>query len=87
MSDKPKIEAIYAYIIPMVGDDEYGERLCTLADDGDSWMGMLSTDIDRHTRLRDYAQRLANKFGKPVKAVKFSLREEMETILPVEEKP
>lgn len=76
--DLPKIDVLYAYIA--TGED--GEGLCGYQQNDGAWIPMVGANIARHKFLRQRAQEIATKTGLAIKLVKFSVREEIETIEP-----
>lgn len=75
----PKITEMWAYIIEDDGPDDEGVTAFQPVG-GDAWMPMVGADEARMKSLRPMAKRLATLHGKPIKLVRFSVREEVETI-------
>ena len=73
----PKIEQIYAFIAEDTGPDDEG---VTGFATGMGWMPMVGADIDRIESLKPIAQQIAKSTGKKIKLIKFTNREEVETI-------
>ena len=73
------IRELYAFI----ADDQLGEGV-TSFQSGDIHWPMVAADKDRVDSLRKMAQIIANQFGKEIKLVRFTAREELETITPKE---
>lgn len=47
-----------------------------------SWIPLVGADMKRTDQLRAYAQDLAKRSGKPVRLLRFSVREVLETFVP-----
>jgi hypothetical protein len=76
----PKINEIYAYIQADQGPDDEGVIAAKL---GGTWMPLIGADVARKDALKIAAQNTANITKKPVKLVKFSVREEIEVFTPI----
>jgi hypothetical protein len=73
-----RIGAIHAYV--SVGEDDQegiiGENI------GGSWLPFIAADEHRLIQLRPIAERIAKASGRPVRLVRFSVREDIEVIEP-----
>lgn len=79
MSAEPfKIGAIHAYIADN-GDEGEGVIGAMM---GIVFIPFVAADKQRLEALRPEAQRIANETGKPVKLIRLSVREDLETITP-----
>lgn len=76
--DLPRIDVIYAYI----ASGPEGEGICAFHGRDGMWLPMVGADIARIESLREHAREMVKKTGQPLKLVKFSVREELETIQP-----
>jgi hypothetical protein len=72
-----RIEAIWAYL----SVDEGGEGVCA-APIGGTFLPMIAADKRRLDQLKPMARALAARFKMPVRLVRFTAREDIETILP-----
>ncbi len=82
----PKIEEIYAYIAHEKGDPD-DEGVCAfkvpaMGFEKEQWIPMVGADEARMTSLKKRAQEIANITGQKITLVKFSVRTELETIIP-----
>lgn len=76
--DNPKhtIDSIYAFI----SEDENGEGVCAASNGTALIMPLIAADERRLELLKPIAQELARHTKKKIKLVKFSVREDLETI-------
>lgn len=74
----PKIEKMFAFIT----EDKPGSEgvIATLIDN--YWMPLVGADMKRVESLRDIAQATANRTGKEVTLLEFSVRKIIDTITP-----
>lgn len=77
----PKITEISAFIAEDTGPDDEGIT-ASWAGPGQGWMPLVGADQARIASLRPLAQQLADSQGKPIKLVRFSVREVIEVIEP-----
>ncbi|KKL06120.1 hypothetical protein LCGC14_2599210 [marine sediment metagenome] len=82
----PKIEAMYVYIAHEKGDSD-DEGLCAfkvpaMGFEKEQWIPMVGADEARMMSLKEKAQEIANSTGQKITLVKFSVRTELETIIP-----
>ncbi len=82
----PKIEEMYAYIAHEEGDPD-DEGVCAfkvpaMGFEKEQWMPMVGADEERMMSLKLTAQGIANITGQKITLVKFSVRTELETIIP-----
>ena len=75
--DLPKIEVMYAFVVTEAG----GEGVCAFQSPG-GWIPMVGADMARMDSMRALAKTIARKTGQTIKLIKFSVREELETITP-----
>lgn len=78
MAEKLKIEKLYAF----VADDAEGEGVCGFVGPDGRWMAMVAADKARVESLKPIAQDIARQTGRPIKLLCFSVREQIERILP-----
>jgi hypothetical protein len=81
VAEELTIDKLYAFIIDEEGK---GEGICTFSKPDGSLISMVGTNRDRaHLEdLKILARDIARKTGKPIKLLCFSVREEVERILP-----
>lgn len=74
-----RIDEMYAFVMVHTDGDEgvIGFR----GPDG-HWLPLVGADMKRVDSLRSFAQVFARKEGKPVRLVRFTTREVMETFVP-----
>lgn len=73
-----RIRDIHAF----VAEDEEGEEgLCAFFTGG-QWMPLVAADPARLVSIRPVAQAIAKQTGRPIKLIRFTQREEVETIKP-----
>lgn len=72
----PNIDQMYAFVVEEAPGDEGIPAICK---DG-NWYPMVGADWKRVESLRPYAESTARKTGKTVKLLRFTCREEVETI-------
>ncbi len=77
----PKIEEMYAYIAHE-RDDPADEGLTAFKGSSGAWLPMVGADEKRMTSLKLMAQGIANITGQKITLVKFSVRTDLETIIP-----
>ena len=75
----PKIEQLFAYVVADTGPDDEGVPCFA---HGGNHYPMVGADMDRARSLRAHAQVVANARGKPVKLVRSTGLEVVETIYP-----
>jgi hypothetical protein len=73
-----RIESIYAFI----STDERGEGVAGAPMGGLGCVPLIAADWARVESIRPLAQQIAKAFGREVKLVKFTTREELESIKP-----
>lgn len=78
MSKFQTIDTLTAY----VAYDDEGEGLAAFQNDDGMWMPLIAADHERAVSLKPYAQAIATQSGKSIKMVQFSVRTEIEEILP-----
>jgi hypothetical protein len=76
----PRIVELYAYV--MADADEDDEGVPAFLDVGGRWMPMMGTDLERAEQLRATAEMLAALSGKPIKLVRSTGLELVDTIEP-----
>ncbi len=76
----PKIEALFAFISVDEGPEDEGIVAARM---GNMWMPLVGADMDRIDSLRPLAESVARLTGKKIVMAKFSVREDMEEILPL----
>lgn len=76
----PKIDRLLAYV--MADKDEDDEGIPGIAGPNGGVIPMVGADEKRILSLRDHAQAIADRFGKPVKVLRFTQVELIETIEP-----
>jgi hypothetical protein len=72
-----RIEQMYAF----VAEDAEGEGVCGFRGDL-GWMPLVGADIARVESIRHVAQIIADQSGKPIRLLRFAVREELEVIHP-----
>lgn len=78
MPDAPlMIETMYAFVAT---EADGSEGLCAFKAPDGSWMPMVGADEARLDSLRPIAKDIAARAGRSVRLVRFSHREELETI-------
>ncbi len=73
----PKFDALYAFISTDTGPDD--EALVGM-NTSSGWMPMVGSDMEATDKLKPIAAAVARRLGKPIKLIRFSNREELETI-------
>ncbi len=78
----PKIDKMFAYV--MADKDEDDEGVPAVMTPNGMWFPLVGADEARilSPRLREDAQQIANKQGKPIKILKFTQFEVLEVIQP-----
>lgn len=76
----PKIDTVFAFITEDAGPGDEGILAATFPNG--MTMPLVGADLARVDSLREVAQSLCNKFGKPVRLVHFKEMEEVETLIP-----
>lgn len=76
----PRITELYAYVI--ADADEEDEGVPAFLGPGSMWMPMMGADLERAEQLRSRAEAMAAASGKPVKLVRSTALEVVETIQP-----
>ena len=74
--NKLKIENVWAFVSH---DDKGNEGLCAIPTNL-GMMPMIAADVDRLNSLKEAAQKLKAMTNKKIKLIKFSVREDLETI-------
>ena len=77
----PRIEELYAYIAHEEGDPD-DEGLTAFRGSSGAWVPMVGADEKRMMSLKLTAQGIATITGQKITLVKFSVRTELETIIP-----
>ncbi len=77
----PKIEEMFAYITHEPGDPD-DEGLTAVRGSSGVWVPMVGADEERMMSLKLTAQGIANITRQKITLVKFSVRTELETIIP-----
>lgn len=72
------IGAVHAFIV--VDPEDGDEGIPAFVGPGGMWMPMVAADEDRVRSLRPMAEKVARETGQTVKFVRFSVREDLETI-------
>ena len=78
----PKITEMFAFIAEDTGPEDEGVTAYSL---GAVWMPMVGADMARVNSLRPIAQQIASSSGKVVRLLRFTHREELETLNPSQE--
>lgn len=76
----PKIEYIWVYIAEDAGPDDEGIPAFRFED---TMYPLLAADQDRLDSIGKMAQDICNKTGKTLRLVRFSQRQDLETLRPV----
>jgi hypothetical protein len=71
-----KITTLTAFVMT---DGDGVEGILAIGKDGE-WMPLVAADEARITSFRPYAESVARRCNRPVKLIRFSVREELETI-------
>ncbi len=77
----PKIDEMYAYIAHEENDPD-DEGLTAFRGSSGAWLPMVGADEERMMSLKLMAQGIANITRQKITLVKFSVRTELETIIP-----
>jgi hypothetical protein len=75
----PRITEMFAFVAEDEGPDDEGVIAYRV---GDHWLPMVGADMARVDSLRPQAQAIASEIGARVKLLRFTQREEMETLKP-----
>lgn len=75
----PKVTELYAYVIADTDEDDEGVPGFS---NGDWLLPMMGADMERAVSMRDLAKKMANDSGKPVKLMRSTGLEIVETIEP-----
>jgi len=75
----PKIEAMYAFISTEEGPNDEGVVAMRV---GNTWMPLVGADMKRVDSLRPIAKQIAEATKKRIVLAKFTVREDMEEIVP-----
>lgn len=75
----PKIETIYAFISTEEGPNDEGVVAFKV---GNTWMPLVGADMKRIDSLRPIAKQIAEVTKKRIVLAKFTLRQDMEEIVP-----
>lgn len=73
-----KIEKLYAF----VADDAEDEGVCGFVGPDGRWMAMVAADKVRVESLKLIVRDIARQTGRPINLLCFSVREQIESILP-----
>lgn len=73
----PRIEEMFAFVVEDKGPDDEGIVGMILPG---SVAPMVGTDMARVESLKPIARNIAKQLGKQIKLIRFSVREELETI-------
>lgn len=74
------IDAMYAFVISDTSPDDEG--IVAAMGPGGIWIPLVGSDRARVDSLRTMVQQIATATGKPIRLVRFSVREELEVIEP-----
>ena len=77
MNGKDRINEMYAFVVV---DDDGTEGIPALRSVNGVAMPLVGADLDRIADLRPFAQDLAQRLGKPIDLIRFTVREHLETI-------
>jgi hypothetical protein len=75
---KKRIDAMFAF----VAEDADGEGFCAFRDSDGSSFPLVGADVARLDEMRRVAQAIADGSGRPIRLLRFSVREEVEAIEP-----
>lgn len=75
----PKIDELYAFIAEDAGPDDEG--VCAMLGPN-GWMAMVAADWKRVESIKEIAQEICDRSGKPVRLCRFKVREEVELLEP-----
>ena len=75
----PRISEMFAFIAEDTGPEDEGVAAVMV---GNVMLPLVGADMARVASLRPVARSIASASGKTVRLVKFSLREELETLAP-----
>jgi|WetSurMetagenome_2_1015567.scaffolds.fasta_scaffold310052_2 hypothetical protein len=81
----PKITELWAWVNTEADENDEGiiaHEVYDVIKGETHWMPLVGADKARIESLRDVAKATAERLGKPVKLLKFSTREEIETVTP-----
>jgi len=73
----PRIEQMYAFVAEDSGPDDEGV-IGTMTKNG--WLPLVGADMARVNSLRPIAEAVASQLGKPVKLLRFTNREQLESL-------
>ncbi len=76
----PLITEMFAFIVK---DEPNSEGVVRFRAPNGDWMPMVGADMERVEAFRPFAQAMANHFGKPITVIRFTDRQDMDTIMPV----
>lgn len=76
----PRITELYAYV--MADTDEDDEGVPAFEGPGGVFMPMMGADMERANQLRELAQDFADSAGKPIKLIRSTAIEVVETLEP-----
>lgn len=76
----PRIEKMFAFIVEDAGPGDEG--VVGIRSPGGEWLPLVGADMKRVEALKAYARDVAARAGKPVRVLRFSVREELEVIAP-----
>ena len=74
----PKIEEMYVFI----AEDGPNDEGVSAFQIGDTWLPMVGADMKRVDSMKPVAQLIADRTGQTIKLIRFTQREEIETIEP-----
>lgn len=76
----PRIAELYAYVVADKDDDDEG--VPAFIGKGRTWIPLMGADAERAASLHDMAQSLATAHGKPIKLIRSTGIEVVETLQP-----
>lgn len=74
---KKRIDEMFAF----VAEDTDGEGVCSFHTP-EGWMPLVGADVGRVDSIRHIAQAIADRSGRTIRVLRFSVREELELIEP-----
>lgn len=77
----PRISELWAFIAEDAGPDDEGV-VAEFRPETSAWVSLVGADRARMDSVRARAQDIANASGKRLKLVRFTVREELEVIVP-----
>jgi hypothetical protein len=82
IDDRPGLMPCIEHLWAFLSIDKDGDEGVCAAKMGDMWVPLVAADEKRVETLREYAQRLVEATGCPIRLVKFTVRQEIEVIGP-----